>query len=234
MTTIGSAPINAGKGVLQGVAGVFKRVKDGEDDHNFFGLGSLSAPEPKVVVPNVPGTQVSQPVGEGEHLVVPAASDTNGHSAPQEPGVLRVSILDAKDLTGGPDVKPYAVVRLGEKEFKTKHAGKTVAPEWCVRSRSTCTNLIRSRCRNESFEFAVGPSTTRLHILIFDHKTLGRDKSLGEAEVDVSSKPAFSRLNPYLFPFTDLATPTTDIQRCRQRLCGDHEWSRHVDATTLL
>ena len=199
MTAIGSAPISAGKGVLQGVAGVFRRGKDSEDEHSFFGFSSSSASEPKAVAPNVPGTQVShQPVGEGERSAVATASDTNGQSAPQEPGVLRVSILDAKDLTGGPDVKPYAVVRLGEKEFKTKHAGKTVAPEWYVRSRSTCTTLTRCRCRNESFEFAVGPSTTRLHVLIFDHKTLGKDKSLGEAEVDVSSKSAFSRLNPYL------------------------------------
>ena len=203
MTAIGGAPISAGKGVLQGVAGVFKRGKDGEDERGgFFGFGGSPSESKSVApnVPNVPGTQVSQPVGEGEGLAVPAASDTNGHSAPQEPGILRVSILEAKDLTGGPDVKPYAVVRLGEKEFKTKHTGKTVAPEWYVRSRSACTTLIRFRCRNESFEFAVGPSTTRLHVMIFDHKTLGKDKSLGEAEVDVSSKSAFSRLNPYPFP----------------------------------
>lgn len=234
MTAIGSAPISAGKGVLQGVTGVFKRGKDGEDDHNFFGFGSSSTSEPKAVVPNIPGTQVSQSVGEGERSAVAAASDTNEHSAQQEHGVLRVSILDAKDLTAGPDVKPYAVVRLGEKEYKTKHTGKTAAPEWYVRSRSTRTSLTRCHCRNESFEFAVGPSTTRLHVLIFDHKTLGKDKSLGEAEVDVSSKSTFSRVNPYLPPFTDLATHTTGIQRCRQRLRGDHEWSRQVDAAPRL
>lgn len=237
MTAIGSAPISAGKGVLQGVAGVFKRGKDSDDEHNIFGFGFGGSPsESKTVAPNVPGTQVSQPVGEGEHLVVPAASDTNGHSAPQEPGVLRVTIVEAKDLTGGPDVKPYAVVRLGEKEFKTKHAGKTVAPEWYVRSRNTCTTLIRCRYRNESFEFAVGPSSTSLHILIFDHKTLGKDKSLGEAEVDVSSQSASSRLDltSALSPFADLATHTTGIQRCRQRLCGDYERSRRLDAATRL
>jgi len=61
---------------------------------------------------------------------------------------------------------------------------------------STCTALIRYR--NESFEFPVGSSTTKLHLLIFDHKTLGKDKALGEAEVDVSSKRTYRRLNPYL------------------------------------
>jgi hypothetical protein len=62
---------------------------------------------------------------------------------------------------------------------------------------STCTALIRYR--NESFEFPVGASTTKLHVLIFDHKTLGKDKALGEAEVDVSSKRAYLRLKAYLF-----------------------------------
>jgi len=76
--------------------------------------------------------------------------------------------LDAKDLIGGSDVKPYAIVRIGDKEYKTKHAGKTVAPEW-----------------NETFDFPIGPTTSKLHVSVFDHKTLGKDKSLGEAEVDI-------------------------------------------------
>jgi len=79
-----------------------------------------------------------------------------------------VSVLDAKDLIGGQDVKPYAVVRVGEKEFKTKHAGKTVAPEW-----------------NETFDFHVGSSTPKLYVSIFDHKTLGKDKALGDADIDI-------------------------------------------------
>jgi len=129
MTAIGSAPINAGKGVLQGVAGVFKRVKESEEELNFFGRSTQ--PEPKAaVVPDIQGTQVSQPVRDGERLGVLSVADTKGPSALPESGVLRVSILDAKDLVGGLDVKPYAVARIGEKEFKTKHAGKTVAPDW--------------------------------------------------------------------------------------------------------
>jgi C2 domain len=39
--------------------------------------------------------------------------------------------------------------------------------------------------RNETFEFYVVPSTPKIYVSIFDHKTLGKDKSLGEAEVDV-------------------------------------------------
>jgi Ca2+-dependent lipid-binding protein len=125
MTAIGSAPINAGKGVLQGVATVFKRGKESDEVPSLVGFGAPPAP-------NIPGTQVSQPVGDGdtvENPVVPASA-MNGYSIPAEPVALKVSVLDAKDLTGGPDVKPYAVVHIGEKEHKTKHAGKTVAPEW--------------------------------------------------------------------------------------------------------
>ena len=39
--------------------------------------------------------------------------------------------MDAKGLTPH-DIKPYATVRVGDKEFKTKHAGKTDTPEWLV------------------------------------------------------------------------------------------------------
>ncbi|KAI9462339.1 tricalbin [Lactarius psammicola] len=168
MTAIGSAPLNAGKGVFHGVAGVFRRGKDSDDDHSLFGWGAQ--PEPKAVIPDNPGTQVSQPLGDGERLGVPAVASTGviGHNAPLEHGVLKVLVLDAKDLIGGPDVKPYAIVRIGDKEHKTKHAGKTVAPEW-----------------NETFDFPVGPATPKLYVSIFDHKTLGKDKSLGEAEVDI-------------------------------------------------
>jgi hypothetical protein len=127
MTAIGSAPINAGKGVLHGVATVFRHGKDSDEVHNLVGSGAPPAPI-------IPGTQISQPIGDGEHLKVPAVSSsaTNGYYIPAEPVALKVSVLDAKDLIGGPDVKPYAVVRIGEKEHKTKHAGKTVAPEWYV------------------------------------------------------------------------------------------------------
>jgi len=128
MTAIGTAPISAGRGVLQGVVGVFKRGHS-EDGPNVSALGTV--PESKAV-PDISGTQVSEPVTAGEHVVPVVSSGTDGHGAPTDPGILRVSVLDAKDLIGGQDVKPYAVIRVGEKEFKTKHGGKTVAPEWYV------------------------------------------------------------------------------------------------------
>jgi hypothetical protein len=122
--------VSSGRGVLHGVANVFKRGHS-EDGHNVSGLGTV--PESKAV-PDISGTQVSQPVTDGEHMVPVVPSGTNGQSSSTDPGILRVSVLDAKDLIGGQDVKPYAVVRVGEREFKTKHAGKTVTPEWYVYS----------------------------------------------------------------------------------------------------
>ncbi|KAI0274871.1 tricalbin [Gloeopeniophorella convolvens] len=168
MTAIGSAPLHAGKGVFHGVAGVFKRGKDSDDDHSIFGR-DVPVSESKFI-PDIPGTQASQPVGDGERLGAAGltSSVANNHSAPAEPGTLKVTVIDAKDLVGGSDVKPYAVVRVGDKEHKTKHAGKTVAPEW-----------------NETFDFPIAPSTPRLFISIYDHKTLGKDKALGDAEIDI-------------------------------------------------
>jgi hypothetical protein len=64
-----------------------------------------------------------------------------GHIALLEHGTLKVLVSDAKDLIGGSDVKPYAVVRIGDKEHKTKHAGKTVAPEWYAHLRGFLTLL---------------------------------------------------------------------------------------------
>ena len=42
--------------------------------------------------------------------------------------------------------------------------------------------------RNESFAFSAAPGTQpKMFIWVFDHKTLGKDKQLGQAEVDVSA-----------------------------------------------
>ena len=110
MTQIGAIPLSAGKGVFQGVTGVFRHK------------------EHEVTIPE-------DTSGENPHAVVPAAAATslseNGQSAPGESGTLKVSVMDAKGLVPH-DIKPYATVRVGDKEFKTKHTGKTDSPEWLV------------------------------------------------------------------------------------------------------
>ncbi|KAG8929500.1 hypothetical protein FRC02_005514 [Tulasnella sp. 418] len=55
-----------------------------------------------------------------------------------------------------------------EEEFKTKHAGKTLSPQW-----------------DETFTVPVGPDTKSFNATIYDHKTLGKDKTLGEADIDI-------------------------------------------------
>ncbi|KAF5377486.1 hypothetical protein D9615_005116 [Tricholomella constricta] len=152
MTQIGGLPVSAGKGVFHGVAGVFRK------DHN-------QAPEPK----DLSSGQASQPVGLSDNLDAKSAAFpvSDGGGAPQEPGTLRVTVLSAKDLTTH-DSKPYATIRVGDKEFKTKHVGRTASPEW-----------------NESFMFTAGIHTPKLFAWIHDHKTLGKDKDLGEGEVDI-------------------------------------------------
>ncbi|KAE9395950.1 hypothetical protein BT96DRAFT_958377 [Gymnopus androsaceus JB14] len=135
MTQIGGLPMTAGKGVLHGMTGILKKGNKGEDSTE-LGLSNHAT--------DLPSGQQSHPVG------------TSDHSAP---GTLRVTIIDAKDLSGG-DVKAYVQ--------KTKHSGKTASPEW-----------------NESFTFAASPLTPKLYFWIHEHKTLGKDKLLGDGEVDI-------------------------------------------------
>ncbi|KIJ68717.1 hypothetical protein HYDPIDRAFT_81596 [Hydnomerulius pinastri MD-312] len=164
MTTFGTLPLGAGKGVIQGVGGIFKKE---------FGRHEKSEDEPQPTVDAAPG-QASHPVGQtlavgGEAAAFPSTeSGVRGAGGPPtEAGSLRVTVLSAKDLSSG-DVKPYAVVRVGDKEHKTKHGSKTSAPEW-----------------NESFMFAASAYTPKIFLWIYDHKTLGKDKVIGEGEIDI-------------------------------------------------
>jgi len=85
-------------------------------------------------------------------------------------------VLSAKDLSlgsGGGDikeVKPYVVLRVAEKEHKTKHQAKSFAPEW-----------------NETFSFPVEPETPGLSIEVFDHKTFGKDRLVADGTVEIWS-----------------------------------------------
>lgn len=110
MTTIGGLPMSAGRGVLHGVTGVFKRGDKDSDD-------VIAATKTAAVEPNPAGT-----------ASFPSSEDGHGSN---DPGTLRVTVMDAKDLPAN-DFKPYATIRVGDKEQKTKHTGKTDSPEWYV------------------------------------------------------------------------------------------------------
>ncbi|PCH33337.1 tricalbin [Wolfiporia cocos MD-104 SS10] len=190
MTQIGHIPVGvavgAGKGVIHGVAsgvtgitGVFR-----SKDHV---KSEVVEVDDEKQVPELPAGQQSRHVSnpsEGTVAFAPVlapalpSSSTgsllNGHGNgtlngnSQEAGGLKVVILDAKDMSTS-DIKPYVVVRVGDKEHKTKHSHKTHTPEW-----------------NESFTFSAAPATQpKMYMWVFDHKTLGKDKQLGSAEVDI-------------------------------------------------
>jgi len=142
---------------LHGVAGVFKR-------------GEKEQEEEPLVPSDLPSGQSSQPVGLSDHAQMAAATFPTTGNAPatvHEHGTLRVTVLGAKDIASH-DTKPYVALRLGDKEFKTKHTGKTDTPEW-----------------NESFIFAASALTPKIFVWIHDHKTIGKDKELAEGDVDI-------------------------------------------------
>lgn len=132
MTQIGGLPLGAGKGVLHGVG------KVGDKVGGIFGKGDHSKQEsiPIVNAEDPPSEQVSGPVGSanGVNSVDFAQKNQVGGTSESraEPGTLKVTLLNAKDLVApdGDTPKPYVVARVGEKEHKTKHAGKSAAPEW--------------------------------------------------------------------------------------------------------
>lgn len=128
MTQFGGLPVGAGKGVIAGVgAGVGSLFGKKEKD-----IAKQNGGPPPV--PNLPSGQASHPIGQPEALSTSAeTASSNGHGQTStEPGSLKVTVLNAKDLSIA-DSKAYCSLRLGDKEQKTKHSGKTAAPEWSAR-----------------------------------------------------------------------------------------------------
>ncbi|OJT13069.1 hypothetical protein TRAPUB_10382 [Trametes pubescens] len=158
MTQIGHLPVGAGKGVLHGVTGVFKRRGDSS--------GSDSDSDRPELPAGVVSKQVDYAAEGTSPPAFPSVNEGGVHS--RDPGTLRVVVKDAKDLSTS-DIKPYVLVRVGDKEHKTKHSSKTATPEW-----------------NESFAFAAAPGIQpKMFVWVYDHKTLGKDKLLGSADIDI-------------------------------------------------
>lgn len=145
MTNIGALPLNAGLGVFHGVTGVFKNKEHDEmsptspsnsSPHTVPGLGVLHGVTGGVFK-HKEQPEESIPISSSDqslHAVIVSdvpVSAPNGQSALGEPGTLRVSVLNAKDLVSH-DIKPYTTVRVGDKEFKTKYTGRTDTPVWSV------------------------------------------------------------------------------------------------------
>jgi C2 domain len=124
MTTIGGMPMGAGKGVIQGVSGVLHlpgKNKEGDIVSQDFAGHVDQAVQPTLPSAVLPPIPTATPDVQADH---------NSGNGTNEPGTLRVTILDAKALASS-DAKPYVVVRVGSLEHKTKHAAKsTSTPEW--------------------------------------------------------------------------------------------------------
>jgi Ca2+-dependent lipid-binding protein len=131
MTQIGSLPLGGAKGVAHGVG---KLVRHGNKSTQGSVDEEASPTVPYVTAPP-PSGQASYPVGgdmNSPTQTFPSSSSiVNVESQGNEMGTLRVTVLDAKDISDdGDPVKPYVTVRIGDKESKTKHVGKTLIPEW--------------------------------------------------------------------------------------------------------
>ncbi|XP_059176680.1 extended synaptotagmin-1-like isoform X3 [Physella acuta] len=103
--------------------------------------------------------------------------DLNKLRYPQPEGVVRVKILEAKDLkkadigiTGKGKSDPYVIIKVGPKEMKTKVIGNSVAPVW-----------------NESFEMTVDSADGQLlYLEVFDEDPGKTDDELGRVSFDLS------------------------------------------------
>jgi Ca2+-dependent lipid-binding protein len=137
MTQFSGLPVGAGKGVLHEIGGIFgKKEKDFAKQKDDGGL----APAPHIASgqashpigqPDALATSAEAGAGGGAVFTLPSANSHGPSGNKTDPGTLRVTVLGAKDLSAT-DSKPYCSLRIGDKEQKTKHAGKTATPEWCV------------------------------------------------------------------------------------------------------
>ncbi|ORY31245.1 C2 domain-containing protein [Naematelia encephala] len=198
ISTVGGVPLGIGKGVVHGGVAVVGGVEKGIGSVGGFAgrrIGlmkkkdksgkEVSLLEEPIVTPengnggsgsgfDIPAGQVSQPAYLGGIVGVPTGSAAttlppgDGH-APSDAGTLTITVVSAKDLKGDNGLKPYVQLKLGGKTHKTGHV-KGVEADW-----------------NESFHFNVAPGTSVLGVAVLDHRTLGKDPEIGEAEVDVSN-----------------------------------------------
>ncbi|KAK2462016.1 hypothetical protein APHAL10511_006479 [Amanita phalloides] len=158
-------PVSAGKGVLHGVAGVFKHRDHHEPLHDAH-TSAAPIPIPTLALAPPPEETVTNNALQPSPVPTHSSIDSNGPPS-NEAGTLRVGVISG---SLSDDSKAYVVLRVGDREVKTKHSAKTARPEW-----------------NESFTFTAGPLTPKLRAWLHEHKTLGKDKDLGDAEVELWS-----------------------------------------------
>lgn len=142
MSSVASAPLGAGKGVVHGVGamgkvgkGLFGRPKPIEEDNE---LGINEPPSTQLSVPAPVAKDFAAAPGDASSSTLPVAGNTAlaaGDDVTPTDGSLKVTVIGAKDVSMGGEssIKPYVVLKVGLNDAKTKHVGKTQAPQWYVR-----------------------------------------------------------------------------------------------------
>ena len=113
-------------------------------------------------------------------VVVPLAEGVDGSDLqyPIPEGVLRISVLEAKELTacdfglvnkGKSD--PYTIVEVGAQQFRTKIISNNLNPEW-----------------NETFEaFVDNHEGQEIGLQVYDEDTSSKDTKIGFIQTDIDS-----------------------------------------------
>lgn len=92
------------------------------------------------------------------------AAKSNGASTA---GALTVTVLDVKDLAE--ECKAHVAVTIGSKTHKTGHSHKKAqALDW-----------------DEPLKFQIAAGDSTASVSLMEHKTLGKDRLIGSAEVDI-------------------------------------------------
>ncbi|CCA70918.1 related to TCB3-protein localized to membranes, bud-enriched [Serendipita indica DSM 11827] len=184
-----------------GVKGLFggKKSSAGEE------LSSSSPPAATTTfdVPPIPTVAEPIPPTPGHPSEIPPMGYNVGNDSQTFPrsgnggvsldGTLRVVVQKGQELadSDGDQVRPYVVLSLNGKEYKTKHGSKTNAPEW-----------------DESFTFPVSADTKTLHLEVMDHHTIGKDKSIGQADISI-----WEKLNPNGPDAVSTTVVTSDLRQ---------------------
>lgn len=142
MTQVAALPLGAGKGVVHGVGSTGKAVMSVfKRDH--IAKASVDSVEVAPTIAVSPASASDGSAASGPAIVTsgvatsafPTAMPDGAYNAYPYPeaGTLRVTMQSASDLGPDEDVRPYAVVKIGDKDKKTKH-GKGLDVHWYVRS----------------------------------------------------------------------------------------------------
>ncbi|GFR74432.1 extended synaptotagmin-like protein 2 [Elysia marginata] len=128
--------------------------------------------------------------------------DLNKLKYPQPQGVVRITVVEAKDLMaedialiGKGTSDPYVVLRVGAKTVKTTIKDKTLSPVW-----------------NETFEMIVDSADGQLlYIDVFDDDQGSKDDELGRVSMDLTKLKEEGFEDEWL-PLEDVKQGTIHVQ----------------------